>query len=233
MSPVNVTEYESHTEIHMDDGKANALGFAMIDALHASLDQAAARGGVVALVGREGRFSAGFDLSVMQHFDDESMRLLRSGADLALRLLAFDGPVILGISGHALAMGGLLCLSADHRIGVRGAFKIGLNEVAIGMTMPWFGVELCRARLNRPHMDQALGLARLYNPDEAVNAGFLDEAVEASEFSGRISELAGQFAKLDMAAHRATKARSREILMQRLELTVKRDFADGASLKAS
>ena len=233
MSHVVVTDHASFTEIHMDDGKANALSFAMIEAVHSGLDHAASRGGVVALMGRDGKFSAGFDLSVMQHFDAESMRLLRSGADLAMRLLAFNGPVILGVTGHALAMGGLLCLAADHRVGVRGGFKLGLNEVAIGMTMPWFGVELCRARLNRSHMDQALGLARLYSPDDAQHAGFLDEVVEPEAMHGRVAELAEMFAKLDMPSPRATKARSREILLERFELAIARDFAEGASLRAS
>ena len=232
MTHLTVTEREDYTEIHMDDGKANALGFALIEALHSALDTAAQRGGVIALVGREGKFSAGFDLSVMQRFDAESTRLLREGADLIIRLLGFDGPVILGVSGHALALGGLLCLSADHRIGVQGAFKLGLNEVAIGMTMPWFGVELCRARLTPSHRDQALGLARLYSPDEAIGAGFLDEVVAPTALSERIADVASHLAKLHMPSHGATKTRSREILMQRLSLAIDRDFAEGASLNA-
>lgn len=75
---------------------------------------------------------------------EDRNRLLQGGAELARRWLTFTSPVVLAVNGHALAMGGLLLLSADYRIGTAGEFKIGLNEVAIGLTMPRFGVEIAR-----------------------------------------------------------------------------------------
>ena len=225
---VEVTDHDSHVQLSMDDGKANALSFAMADALSAGLDQAEKAGKVVVIEGRPGRFSAGFDLSVMSRMDESTGRLLRTGADLALRLLRFDTPVVLGVSGHALAMGSLMCLSADYRIGVRGGFKIGLNEVAIGMTLPWFGIELARHRLASTYYDACVGLAKICGPDEAVPAGFLDEAVDEEAFSSRIAEAAESFSQLDLNAHRASKARVRELLFERLELALERDFDKGA-----
>ncbi|MEE4277823.1 MAG: enoyl-CoA hydratase-related protein, partial [Halieaceae bacterium] len=94
----------------MDDGKANALSFDMLDALDKGLDAAAAAGKVVVIAGRPGKFSAGFDLAVMGAGGEAMTRLLRQGAELSKRLLTFDTPVILAVSGHALAMGALLCL---------------------------------------------------------------------------------------------------------------------------
>jgi enoyl-CoA hydratase len=139
----------------------------------------------------------------------------------------FPTPVILGVTGHALAMGALLCLSADYRIGVEGDFKLGLNEVAIGMTLPWFGVELARDRLAKTHFNQAVGLARLYDPAAAVTAGFLDEAVVAESLDARTGEMAAICASLDMAAHRSSKRRVREDFFARYEAALERDFSDG------
>lgn len=221
---LKVTEHDRHVLLAMDDGKANALSFGMLESLNAGLDKAADSGKVVILTGRPGRFCAGFDLSVMGKGGGDALKLLRQGAELSRRLLEFESPVILAVSGHAMAMGALLCLSADYRIGVEGDFKLGLNEVAIGMTLPWFGVELARARLSTAHFNQAVGLARIYDPASAVDAGFLDEAVAADKLGGRAEEMAAAVSALNMQAHRNTKGRAREELFARLEEALRRDF---------
>ncbi len=226
---VTVQEHDTHLLIRMDDGKANALGFEMFEAMNAALDTAAAAGKVVVIAGRPGKFSAGFDLKVMGGGGAPMLKLLRQGADLSMRLLTFDTPVVLAVSGHALAMGALLCLSADYRIGMRGDYKLGLNEVAIGMVLPWFGIELARARLDDTQINAAVGLARIYNPDEAASVGYLDEAVEEDELLARATEMAVVLSGLDMTAHKATKARVREVFMARLEEAMRRDFEAGAA----
>ncbi len=230
---LEVTEHETHCLLAMDDGKANALSFEMLESLNAGLDEAAAAGKVVIITGRPGKFCAGFDLAVMGQGGEDAARLLRQGAEAASRLLSFETPVILAVSGHALAMGALLCLSADYRIGTEGDYKLGLNEVAIGMTLPWFGVELARARLAQVHLDQAVGLARIYDPAGAVQAGFLDEAVAAGDLGSRAADTAAALAALNMEAHRSTKQRVREPLAERLELALQRDFAAGGVQVAS
>ncbi len=230
---LEVTEHETHCLLAMDDGKANALSFDMLATLNAGLDQAAGAGKVVIITGRPGKFCAGFDLSVMGQGGEDAARLLRQGAEIASRLLTFETPVVLAVSGHALAMGALLCLSADYRIGAEGDYKLGLNEVAIGMTLPWFGVELARARLAQVHLDQAVGLARIYDPAAAVEAGFLDEAVPAGDLGSRAADMAAALATLNMEAHRNTKKRVREPLAERLELALQRDFAAGGVQVAS
>ena len=50
--------------ITMDDGKVNAFSIDMLKAVHSALDRAEQDGAVVVLTGREGYFSAGFDLKV-------------------------------------------------------------------------------------------------------------------------------------------------------------------------
>ncbi len=224
---VTVQEHDTHLLISMDDGKANALSFDMFEALNAALDTAAAAGKVVVLAGRPGKFSAGFDLKVMGSGGEPMINLLRQGAELSKRLLTFPTPVVLAVSGHALAMGALLCLSADYRIGMRGDYKLGLNEVAIGMTLPWFGIELARTRLDETQVNAAVGLARIYNPDEAVDVGYLDEAVADDQLLARAEEMAMALSGLNMAAHKATKARVREAFLERLDEALRRDFDEG------
>ena len=104
----------------MDDGKANALGFDLIGAVDEALDRAVDEAGAVALVGRAGKFSAGFDLSVMTSGPENARELLGRGAELGLRLFELPIPVVLGVTGHALAMGGILLCCGDVRIGADG-----------------------------------------------------------------------------------------------------------------
>jgi enoyl-CoA hydratase len=218
-------KHQSHyTLIQMDDGKANALGFDMLAQLGAALDQAERAGKVVVIVGRPGKFSAGFDLSVMGQGGDGMLKLLRAGADLSRRMLDFPAPVVLAVSGHALAMGALLLLSADYRVGVHGTYKIGLNEVAIGMTLPYFGIELARARLARTHLSAAVALARVYDAAGALEAGYLDEAVSEEDLVPRAIAMAEQFSTLDMEAHRQTKARIRERLNAALNEAIDKEL---------
>ena len=221
---VECRHQDKYTLIQMDDGKANALGFEMLEQLGSALDQAEEAGKVVIICGRPGKFSAGFDLTVMGAGGEDMLRLLKSGAGISRRLLDFPTPVVLAVTGHALAMGALLLLSGDYRIGIHGTYKIGLNEVAIGMTLPYFGIELARARLASNHLGPAVNLARVYDAAGAQEAGYLDEAVSEEDLLHRALFMAEQFSALNMDAHRQTKARVREGLTAALRTAIDKEL---------
>jgi enoyl-CoA hydratase len=196
--------------ITMDDGKVNAFSVPMLQALHAALDQAERDRAVVVLCGRESYFSAGFDLKVFAGGDVEQvLQMLRLGATLAERLLGFPTPVVISSGGHTVAAGAFLLLAADLRIGTEGAFRIGLNEVQIGLTVPWFVIELARQRLHPAHFSRAVVNAEIYSPHDAVQAGYLDRVVAADELRAASLQEAARLAELDPTAHAATKLRSR------------------------
>ena len=163
--------------VTMDDGKANAITHDIARGLRESLDRASVEADAVVLAGRPGRFSAGFDLSVMTSGTEEARGLLGAGAEVAIAINEFPKPVVIAATGHALAMGAILLLAADVRIGAQGPFKIGLNEVAIGMPVPRFTVELARECLAVSALTEALNLATIYDPEGAVRVGFLDRVV--------------------------------------------------------
>lgn len=210
--------------ITMNDGKVNCLSPRMLSDLHAAFDRAEADKAVVLLSGREGKFSAGFDLAVFERGGDELRGMLKAGAELAHRMLTFPTPVIVACTGHALAMGAFLILSADVRIGADGPFKIGLNEVAIGMTVPYYGIEIARQRLVPAHFTRSLLTAEIYSPEGAVSAGFLDRIVPVSDVLSAARETAVAFTRLDMTAHRETKRRAREPSLAALRTAMTEDF---------
>lgn len=210
--------------ITIDDGKVNAFSIGMLKALHAALDQAERDEAVVVIAGREGYFSAGFDLKTFGEGVEPLLEMLTLGATLAERVLSFARPVVIACSGHAVAAGSFLPLCADARVGAEGPFQIGLNEVKIGLTVPWFAIELARQRLAPAHFDAAVVGARMYAPPEALAAGFLDLVVPAAQLHETALGQAIALAELDAQAHAATKLRVREGALQRLRVAIETEL---------
>jgi len=222
---VSYERSEGVSTITADDGKVNAMSVAMMREINAALDQAEEHRSVVILTGRDGVFSAGFDLAVFKQGMEPLMEMLRVGARLTERLLSFPFPVIAACTGHGIAMGSFLLMSADVRIGVDGPFKIGMNEVAIGMTLPYFAVEIARHRLTPAYFDRAAILAELYSPQEAITPGFLDRVVSSDQLLDTARETASALSKLDMPAHAATKLRVRGPMLEALRQAIASELA--------
>lgn len=195
--------------IQMDDGKANALSKAMIDTVRDAVKRAEQEAGAIVLAGRPERFCAGFDLRVMMSSPAAATELLTEGSKLLLELYAVSLPLVIACTGHALAGGALVVLTGDHRVGAEGAFKIGLNEVAIGLPVPVLAMELARDRLSRRALVHATLGATIYDPEGAVAAGYLDEVVPAEAVIARATEHATKLAAMSRNAYRATKTRLR------------------------
>ena len=216
---------ESIATITMDDGKVNAMSLRMLTEVNAALDRAEADRAVVVLAGREGVFSAGFDLAVLRAGGSEAAAMVRAGFELAERVLAFPTPVVVACSGHAVAMGVFLLLSGDYRLGASGSYKITANEVAIGFTMPRPAVEILRQRLTPSHFNRAVTIAEPFSPANAVEAGFLDQVVAPAELHATARMIALQLAGLDMVAHAATKLRARGAMLAAVRAGIDADAA--------
>lgn len=230
MTIVECSTHADVTTITMDDGKANALSPTMFDELGAAFDAAeAADSGAVVLLGRPGRFSGGFDLGVLGGGRDEAERMLLGGFELAQRLLGFPYPVVVGCTGHALAMGLFLVCSGDCRVGASGDFKLRANEVAIGLPMPYAAVAILRYRLTPSAFDRAAGLAEAFSPSEAVAVGLLDRVVEPDRVADVAHEVASSYLSLDIEAHRETKRRARATVLAEVASGIERDFPAGGA----
>ena len=216
---------DSIAVVTLDDGKANALSHEVIEAVRASLDRAEREARAVLLTGREKRLSGGFDLGVMTSGPEAARRLVTAGAELMLRLYTFPRPVVVACSGHALAAGAILLLVADARIGAEGEFKIGLNEVAIQLTLPIFAMELARDRLSKRHFSAAVTQARIFDPITAKDAGYLDATVEPGALLDTALDSARRLAALPDPAFRDTKQRERAATVKLIRDTLADDMA--------
>ncbi|MCU1454580.1 MAG: Enoyl-CoA hydratase/isomerase [Acidimicrobiales bacterium] len=212
--------------VTLDDGKANALSHAVIDGLHGAIDRAEADGArALVLAGREGRFSAGFDLATMTESVESMRGLVIAGAKVQTRLYGLGLPTVAACTGHALAAGAIMLLVLDHRVGGDAPAKIGLNEVGIGMALPVFAVELARERLTRREFGPATMQARIYDPAGAVEAGYLDRVVPAGQVVDEAIADARRLAELRTGAYARTKQVARQAVIDHILATLEDDLA--------
>ena len=207
--------------ITLDDGKANALGFTMIEHINKALDEAEAAADVIIMTGREGVMTAGFDLKVMRNEPERVMDLVTQGGQMLVRIFASPKPVLLASTGHGIAAGALLMLSGDYRISMAGDFKYGLNESAIGMVLPPYGMDLARFKLNQKFLDMAVVGADLYGPEMASQIGYTDEVAAADNFAARVREKAEYFKTLDAKAYAGNKRHIRQALADKMAADLK------------
>ena len=206
-NPLGVEQQGRVLVATMDDGRANAMTLTMTGALRAVIRDAENDPGIGAVViaGREGRFSGGFDLSVMNGGDQDAIRnMIAGGRDLVAAAYGSSVPVVAACTGHAIACGAFVLLGCDDRVGPDADVKIGLNEVAIGMVLPNWGVAIAVERLSRRHLQASVAHATLYNGKGAVEAGFLDAVVAPEAVITTAIERATRLAELDSAAYAGT-----------------------------
>lgn len=192
----------------VDDGKANAFSTSLLTELAGLLAQAETDPAIGSMViaGNGSAFFAGFDLAVIRGGDRAAIAELVSAGGAFVRMCYGAGiPVVGAANGHAVAAGALLLLGCDHRVGVDGPVKIGLNEVAIGLSLPGWAITVSQERLSRRYLQRCVVDAELLDGARAVDAGFLDEAVAPDHVVDRAVEVATELGeRLDPAAYRAT-----------------------------
>ncbi|APE06609.1 enoyl-CoA hydratase [Alteromonas sp. RW2A1] len=204
--------------ITFDDGKVNAVGFNLIEQFNKALDEAEQHANAVVFHGGEGKFCGGFDLSVMKSGDEEKQnKLVQAGADLIVRLYGYPLPVIVAAEGHSIALGAIMLMAADLRIGKDGGTKYGLNETAIGMVLPPFGMELAKARLSLTSQTEALLFSRIFEGKEAVKAGFLDAAVPQDQVLRTAMGYAEKLKMLPRAAFAESKMQLRKATIEKMK----------------
>lgn len=227
---VTYTSKENYAIITINNGKVNAISNEVIKGLNDGLDKALEENKVVIITGKDGFFSAGFDLKIMTSSPESAKELVTKGSQLSLKMLSFPQPIIIACSGHAIAKGAFLLLSADYRIGIDGAYKISLNEVQIGMTMHNAGIAIAKARLTAVYLNRSVNNAEIYNPKQAVNAGFLDRITPEKELMPTAIKVAGLFAMLPKKAHAETKLKVRKYDLHDLENAIALDLKSDISI---
>ena len=212
-----LTNDENVSVITLDDGKVNVFSPTMIEEVSNLLDKVPTDKGSLLIVGREGIFSAGFDLKVLMSGDAEkAVGMLRSGFEMLSRIFSFPRPVVAACSGHAIALGAFLLCSCDYRVGTKGKFQIGANEVRNNMIVPTPILELAKFKLAKNHKQRALLNGEMYLIEDAVAPGYLDEVVEPDKLIETATIKAKDLATLGHPFYHQTKQLDQEEVIKKI-----------------
>jgi enoyl-CoA hydratase len=191
---------DSVAVITMDDGKANAVGHDFVDAMLTNLEKAQEEASAVVLYGKDGMFSAGFDLKEFAKGQKQAMHLVSRGERMLEAMYSFPLPLVAAVTGHAIGLGAFLLLSTDSRVGIDKGYSVRLPETAIGMPFTPTLMSLVRNRIPLTHQMAAAVQAKSFTPEEAIAAGFMDELVSAEllqshaiALAKKLGEMPGEF----------------------------------------
>lgn len=192
--------------ITLNDGKANVFSPAMINDVNNCLDNVPTDSGCLVIRGTKGMFSAGFDLKIIGSGDLDAIKgMSKSGFQMLSRILDFPRPVIAACTGHGIALGTFLLCCCDYRIGVKGEFMIGANEMRTNMVIPIPILELIKFRVAQSHKYRAILGGTMYPIDAAVEAGLIDEVVDEESFENKLQEKAQDLATMGHPSYTITK----------------------------
>ena len=192
--------------ITLDDGKANVFSSKMSQDINQCLDEVATEEGCLIITGKEGMFSAGLDLKTIQSGDtDKIIEMSTAAFKLLARIFSFPRPVIAACSGHGIALGTFLLCCCDYRVGVKGDFMIGANEMRTNMVIPDPILELIKFRVAQSHKYRAILGAEMYSIDKALDAGLLDEIVSPDDLVKTVNEKAKDLATMGHPSYTMTK----------------------------
>lgn len=227
---MSYVEREGVASILLDDGKVNAMSTAMLADIASALDRAEKSAEMLVLRSkRPGIFSAGFDLKLFAAGDVErSLEMVKAGAELALRLMSFPLPTIGVMEGHAFPMGTFLLLACDVRLGARGSHRMGLNEVAIGISPPGFAIELARSRLHPSWLSRTVTTGEMYQPDDALIAGLLDRVVPPDTIDAELDKIVTGLRAIHKPSHATAKKRLRQATMDAMRAAIDRELTISA-----
>lgn len=183
----------------------NALNQELLDDLSDALNGAGDCSGVV-ISGREGMFSAGLDLrELVQLGRGPMLQFWKSFYQVLSKLANCPVPVVAAVTGHNPAGGTVLSLYADYRVAAVGDYRLGLNEVAVGLPVPPVVYNTYAKIVGHRNALQSVIRGRLMSPDEALNLGLVDELWPVNQVKSKATEWASQLVNLPAGAVRATK----------------------------
>lgn len=180
---IKILEHGKLRELQLDRPPVNAFNRDLVSALRAALAQAFKEeaDGVI-LSGKPGMFSAGLDLKDLLALSRDDLRLFWKDFFALLQDLAGSPcPVVAAVTGHSPAGGAVIALFCDRRIAAQGNFAMGLNEVQVGLVVPWPIQKAFTRLLGARQAEQLLVRGALFSPDEALAIGFVDEVVAADK----------------------------------------------------
>lgn len=212
-------------EIRLARTPANALNQPLVVQLTNRLRAATLEGArAVVLSGQPGMFSGGLDVPMLITLDwNELQRFMRSVLALQHQLAVQSTPVVAAITGHCAAAAAIVALFCDHRIMSEGNYKIGLNEVAVGLCPGRIAYQAFRRLVGARQADHLVTRGEFIGPDEALRIGLVDRVVPQDQVIPEAIAYAQSYLKLPQQALYETRRIAREDLVRLCDEVIRDD----------
>lgn len=208
-------DHGSIRELRLDRPPVNALTGELILALRQAIE-AAPRQGVKALIlsGSPGKFCAGLDVPLLLDCDRSAIAELWRGLYSLMRALAGSSvPIAAAITGHAPAGGTVLPMFCDWRVMAAGDFKMGLNEVQVGIPLPAVILAALRRLVGARRAEHLAVGGLLISPREALEIGWIDEVAPPDQVIERAKKWCESLLALPAEAMTTTRREARADLV--------------------
>lgn len=218
-------------ELRLSRPPVNALSPELIAELRRQVEAAPGEGArAIVLSGGQGMFSAGLDVPLLLTLDRTAMAEMWRDFYALLRTLAYSPiPIVAAITGHAPAGGAVLALFCDWRVMAQGDWKIGLNEVQVGLILPPVIFQAFKRQVGAREAAKAVrGL--LFSPLEAERMGLVEELVPAERVVDRAVEWCQSILALPQQAMLFTRDQSRADLCGLFSQGVEREVGEVAEV---
>jgi len=230
MRHVAIESRESVAIIRLNSGVTNALNLDVVDDLSSALTQVKSEFQGIILAGGAKFFCIGFDLPTLLKLDRTGMsRFFYEFDQAAFNLLTVPLPTACAIAGHAIAGGNILALTCDYRFAGSGEKLIGLNEVRLGVPVPYLADLMLRQIIGDRAATEMLYHGKFVTSSEAEKIGLVDKVVPQEELEDRAVEKIAELAALPRAAFTTLKANRIEAIRLRYEkyyTSKNKDFLD-------
>ncbi len=217
-SPVVLSREGSVAIICMQGRHGNALNTDLLRELGEAFSQAAADPKVRGVMFTSARklFSPGLDLQELLPLERPAMdKFMALFATTLLDLYSCSKPVVAALTGHAVAGGCVLALTADLRVIRRGA-RIGLNEVKVGVPLPYGVTQLLRETVHRPALTEVALLGSNFSDEEAVAAGLVHSVQDEDRVQPFCLEQLDRFSSRGALALTRTKSYLHQAAVERI-----------------
>jgi enoyl-CoA hydratase/carnithine racemase len=227
MSSIKLEVIGDKAVIRLDRGKVNAINADVIhDLTQAVLELKAdekIRG--VMITGKSEFFSAGLDVVELYGYNEEQILNFWRDYDRLLRLMiAFPKPLVAAINGHCSAGGCLLTLGCDYRVMASGNYRIGLNEVALGIVIPETVYHLYSFAIGRNKAYQYLLEGKMHTPEEALSCGLIHELLPLEQVESHAHKQLDHYLKFSTAVWAQSKLNFRSALLQKIRTDFQTTF---------
>jgi enoyl-CoA hydratase/carnithine racemase len=221
--------HEPVTELRMSRAPVNALNMELVEALLSAVQYEVKNGSkAIVITGNDGIFSAGLDVPELMAGSRNAVTVFWDRFfKLAHALLNCPVPVVAGITGHAPAGGAVLAIHCDYRVAASGEYKLGLNEVQVGLAVPEVILQVLRHVVGARRAALLATQGRMLAPREALDIGLVDEVVDLEAVRERAVAAARQLTELPPVAMNTTRRNAKaELLAQHVSLEAVRSMTD-------